>query len=494
MDQSPPDQFAEARRLEALRALNLLDTDPDQEFGALVALARLALRTPIVLVALIDEERLWVSASEGTDIKEIPREVSFCNHTIRGRGIFEVTDAHNDPRFADNPLVTGYPDIRFYAGIAIHAADPKYPRRRHAIGAICGIDHRPGKLDAEQEGALRNLGRLAEGLVASRAAASGALRIAETTQRQAVELSRRDRTFREAERMAQIGSWRFQFSDRSLTWSEGIYRLHDLNVSEPPSAERALEFYPPHARERLRQAMADTRSTGEPFDLELDFITASGGQRRVRTVGGLELEDGEPVAMTGVFQDVTERYQLEQSLRRSASIDEVAGIANRNAFNRELEVAMDEAEREKTPLALVLVDLDGFKQVNDTNGHVAGDDVLRAVGQRLHAPWLAESFAARLGGDEFALIVRDPTLCGDIDTMVATLVENLKRPVETGAGPLRISGTAGYAAFGPAIGSMREFIHRADTALYEAKRTERGTARRSSALMHPPRAISASGS
>lgn len=125
----------------------------------------------------------------------------------------------------------------------------------------------------------------------------------------------------------------------------------------------------------------------------------------------------------------------------------------------------------------MLIDLDEFKGINDTHGHVVGDDMLRAVGARLRDPMLAGSLAARLGGDEFALIVTDPALHADLPGVAGRLLEQLRQPVATAAGVLPISATIGYARFEDCPETARGFIHCADKALYEAKRERRGSAR-----------------
>lgn len=170
--------------------------------------------------------------------------------------------------------------------------------------------------------------------------------------------------------------------------------------------------------------MAQTIRTGDPFDIELDFITALGRKRRVRVMGEREMLDGEPHGLVGMFQDVTERHALETQLRRNADTDALTLLSNRAAFDRTLEAAIAESAASGTPLALVLIDLDGFKLINDTLGHPAGDEVLRIVGQRLRSDLLNDSFVARLGGDEFGVIVRDEALLTDTEAL-RVRIENL---------------------------------------------------------------------
>lgn len=467
----------EERRLAALQALALLDSEPEREFDALVALAAQMLNVPVALLTLIDSDRQWIKAARGLDITETPRRVAFCDHTIRGNGPLVVDDATADSRFHDNPLVTGEVGIRFYAGAPIHTIDSA--GERHPIGALCVIDMAPRSLNEEGRRALAHLATLAETMITARDAAHKAIAIATTADAQAAALARQDRIFRQAERMAAFGSWRLTLADNSVQWSEGVYRIHGLPVGEMPPFDAAMDYYPPHARAEVTAALERAIATGDPFDIEVDFRTAQSVARRVRSIGELERIDGIPVALVGVFQDVTERHALEMSLRRSADTDSLTGLANRAAFERALDAAMTRAHVESAPLLLALVDLDGFKAINDTFGHNAGDDVLRGVGRSLRMPWLKGSVAARLGGDEFAVIVEDPVLASAPDSLRDRLEEALRVPIRVDGLALASAGTVGVAPLAPNCHSIRDYVHAVDTILYKAKRARVGERRRS---------------
>jgi PAS domain S-box-containing protein len=124
----------EAQRLAALKRYRLLDTPPEERFDDIVAIAARMLGTPIALISLIDEKRQWFKAKIGLDFAETPRDVAFCDHMIRLRETLVVPNAMEDPRFAENPLVTGGLSIRFYAGAPLVTPDG------HALGAVCVID------------------------------------------------------------------------------------------------------------------------------------------------------------------------------------------------------------------------------------------------------------------------------------------------------------------------------------------------------------------
>lgn len=106
----------EANRLATLRGLNILDTPPEERFDRLTRLAQQLINVPIAVVSLVDSNRQWFKSCQGLDASETPRNISFCGHAILDNELFVIPDALLDTRFSDNPLVTGAPNIRFYAG------------------------------------------------------------------------------------------------------------------------------------------------------------------------------------------------------------------------------------------------------------------------------------------------------------------------------------------------------------------------------------------
>ena len=144
----------EAQRLVALRHYAVLDTLPEASFDDLAELASHICQTPIAVISLIDENRQWFKARVGLDMTETTREMAFCAHAIlQPTEVLEVSDACTDPRFSSNPLVTGDPRLRFYAGAPLVTPDG------YALGTICALDHQPRTLDDQQRKALRALSR-----------------------------------------------------------------------------------------------------------------------------------------------------------------------------------------------------------------------------------------------------------------------------------------------------------------------------------------------
>ena len=143
----------ELKRLQALRSYELLDTPAEQSFDDFAKLASFICGTPIAVMSLIDEDRQWFKAKVGMEPSQTPRDMAFCAYTILESKVLIVEDAQKDARFSDNPLVTGNPNIRFYAGA------PLIDRDGFGLGSLCVIDTKPHQLSEGQTAALEALAR-----------------------------------------------------------------------------------------------------------------------------------------------------------------------------------------------------------------------------------------------------------------------------------------------------------------------------------------------
>ncbi|HEX9794048.1 MAG TPA: GAF domain-containing protein [Planctomycetota bacterium] len=153
----------EERRLQALQALDILDTQPEGAFDDIVLLASRICGTPIAVISLVDSVRQWFKSRVGLYATETPRDIAFCAHAIlEPDELMIVRDAHRDERFADNPLVTGDPNIRFYAGA------PLVTSSGHALGTVCVIDSVARSLTLDGQQALRALARQTVALLEQR--------------------------------------------------------------------------------------------------------------------------------------------------------------------------------------------------------------------------------------------------------------------------------------------------------------------------------------
>lgn len=154
--QEPSIPDDEAQRIATLHALNILDTPLEERFERITRLARHILAVPVALVSLVDSKRQWFKSCQGLDVRETPRNISFCGHAILGSDVFVVEDALLDARFADNPLVIGEPHIRFYAG------QPLRTKNGSGLGTLCIIDYKPRHLSETELTLLRDLAAMVE--------------------------------------------------------------------------------------------------------------------------------------------------------------------------------------------------------------------------------------------------------------------------------------------------------------------------------------------
>lgn len=157
----PPMPADEPTRIDTLRALNLLDTAPEERFDRLTRLAKRMFGVPISLVSLVDSDRQWFKSAQGLEASETPRDISFCGHAILGDDVFLVPDASQDDRFSDNPLVVNDPQIRFYAGCPLKVCNGS------KLGTLCLIDREPREFSAEDLDLLKDLARMAEQEIAA---------------------------------------------------------------------------------------------------------------------------------------------------------------------------------------------------------------------------------------------------------------------------------------------------------------------------------------
>lgn len=328
----------ELQRVAALHDLGILDTPPDERFDRLTRLARRLFGVPIALVSLVDTDRQWFKSKAGLGACETSRDVSFCSHAILQNDLFLVPDAQGDERFADNPLVTGAPFIRFYAGCPLSLPGGLQ------VGTLCLLDTQPREFGVEEAEMLRDLAGLAE---------------------------------------------------------------QEL---------RAMQL---------------------------------------------------------------------------ATQDSLTGLSNRRGFESLAEQALGLAFRLGHPVALLYFDMDRFKQINDEQGHAAGDQALVCFAKLLQRTFRESDVLGRLGGDEFAALLSNAA-----PDQVTAIEQRLRREAETLD---RARGcthphafSIGAAQFDPAIhAGLKELMAEADGLMYVSKQHRREELARLKTLLQDPKQESA---
>ncbi|ACT51678.1 sensor domain-containing diguanylate cyclase [Methylovorus glucosotrophus] len=625
----PPD---EAERIAMLHALGLLDTDPEPVFDRITQLVALTLNVPIALISLVDTDRQWFKSRIGVEAEESPRDVAFCAHAILQTKPMVVNDALLDERFADNPMVLQFPNIRFYAGIPIRTT------AGYALGTLCAIDAQPRELSKHEMEILTCLAdlvskeiRLREALALTEShlkLSQTVLHASEARFRTIFEkaaigialvapdggwlsvneelcrflgyrqdelhlLSFRDITYPDdlpadldlLKQLAEDKIDRYKIEKRYIR-KDGELRWASLSVTKQINLRGELEYFVSivkdiHDRKVAEQALnelqheLENRVAQRTFELnksnemlsfamakqtlaaqelkerELEIsmvienandayvsinqsgiITAwnrqaeitfgwsareaigqrldqviipphmqqahlNGMQRHMDTgeavVLGkrLELEakhkDGHIVPVevriskievhgkhifSAFLTDISERKHLQSLLEKEAKHDVLTGLPNRRAFTEALPLALARADRTQQWMALMFIDLDGFKQINDELGHDAGDMLLREIANRLNSATRQTDTVARFAGDEFVVLLENMPEKQHAEGVAQKILTLLRDPVMLGGEPRQISCSLGLAYYAPNSHVQPDMLLKeADNAMYEAKRS-----------------------
>lgn len=442
----------ENERLKALAEYHLMDTPPEEDFDRLVGLASRLFNVPTVLISLLERERQFFKARVGFEPCETSRDVSFCAHAIMHDDIMVVLDATRDSRFSTNPLVIGLPFIRFYAG------KPLVTTKGTKLGTLCLIDTEPRiEFSAADR---KNLTDLAF-LVMDR------MEMRRLDHAKAVSQARFENIAATSPDAIICSN-----AEREVTfWNRAAAKLFGYSVTEISNTTTDVlvpkSWYPLYERE------VEHLERGEKLELAGRTVELS-GLRKDGTVFPAEFSlstwnEGETTSVGCIVRDITDRRHNEERLFRLASLDPLTDLPNRGAWRARLtEMLIAEA-----PLTVLILDLDGFKEVNDTMGHAAGDAVLCKVALRLQACCAEAIMVGRLGGDEFvALLPGNDALVAEM--IAKRLSDLIEQPFDFLGQRIHVGVSIGVA-LAPQHGSKTEdVLSAADLALYKAKAAGRG--------------------
>lgn len=212
------------------------------------------------------------------------------------------------------------------------------------------------------------------------------------------------------------------------------------------------------------------RESGRPIEYERVLIRKDMEARNVSTtLYSVTGRHGTPAAMAVVIRDITDRRSLERQLTHQALHDPLTGLANRALLLDRVTAALKRSRRHNTRIALLFLDLDNFKTVNDTLGHAAGDTLLITVAERLRTCLRASDTAARLGGDEFALLIEDITIPGEEITVAKRIIQSIRMPVAIDGKEAFVGASIGIALGSESI-EQHDLLRNADVAMYASKK------------------------
>jgi diguanylate cyclase (GGDEF)-like protein/PAS domain S-box-containing protein len=238
---------------------------------------------------------------------------------------------------------------------------------------------------------------------------------------------------------------------------------------EAVAGKNLLDLWTGEDCERLRSLLAEVAATPGgtvgPVELRID----RGADRYVLEIVGSNLTDDPAVQGLALnFRDVSERKALEEQLRQLAFHDPLTLLANRSLFRDRVQHALTLAQRNQNQVAVMFLDIDNFKNVNDSLGHDAGDRLLQAVAQRLVKSTRFSDTVARLGGDEFAILLEGTTTVAEVERLAASLIDGLDQPFPLSATEVRVSASLGVA-FSTVESGAEALLSKADIAMYHAK-------------------------
>jgi len=275
-------------------------------------------------------------------------------------------------------------------------------------------------------------------------------------------------------KLAKVGAWQLDAQTKHVTWSKEVFALHGVQVGLAPSLEDALRFYVGPSHELIAEALRNGLSYGTPFDLELELKNTQGERLWVRAQGEAQMQDGKVTSLHGAIQDITQRKLDAIRIHELAFADPVTALANRRLLMDRLEVAIAACLRYQRHGAMLAIDIDGFKLINDSLGHAKGDMLLRAVAAELLQMVRDGDTVARIGADEFVVLLTD------LSSTLEEAVEQTRKVADKLLNGLCKSypleglthyGTSsiGVTLFGGAAENLEEPMKRADLALAQAK-------------------------
>jgi PAS domain S-box-containing protein len=295
--------WSEADRLKAVQAYGILDTPREQDFDDIARMASQILQVPIALVNFMDADRQWFKAEVGLGVRETPRDISICRHAMLQSDVFVVPDATQDERFRNNPLVTGDPHLRFYAGALLETPEGL------PLGTMCVLDYKPRKLNEQESLVLKTLARQVM-----------------------VQLDLR-RALREKNKSEERLTLALDASGFVGTWDWDV--VADRVIADPrfvaifggdaessktgvPVAEYIKAIHPEDL-ERVKRAIGRAMQSGDPFQSEYRLLQGDGTVRWIDARGRCRFDaDGKPVRFPGVAVDITDRKRSEAAAREAA--------------------------------------------------------------------------------------------------------------------------------------------------------------------------------
>ena len=493
----------EEQRLKALYRLNILDTSKEERFDRITRLAKSVFSCDFASISLIDSDRQWFKSTVNLVVEQTPRDVALCAHTIAEKSFLIVPDTLTDKRFKDNPFVTEEPGIRFYAGVNLIIDD-------QAIGTLCVFHSSTKSFSDDDLKSLIDLGKMVETEL-----------LRDDSEALLVELHQYQSQFEQAQKLVRVRS---EILEKVVS-SESLYDIlrtivlqiekeykgyycsilllegdrlrlgaapslpdfyndaidgvqighgvgscgnsafhNELTIVEDISTH---EFWKPWAELAAKANLGScwSQPIQGPKNEVLGTFAIYHHKKTTPSKSAITLiEQFAHIASIAIERDTSNKVIWKQ-----ANFDKLTGLPNRSFMEGRLTQLMASALRQNNKVAVLFLDLDNFKDVNDTLGHDVGDLLLNDCATRITSCLRNEDVVSRFGGDEFIILIGNLDSHKSLDGVIENLLNTISAPYTLQRQVVHTSVSIGVSLFPDDAMAVSDLVKNADQAMYSAK-------------------------
>lgn len=478
----------EEERIARLMGYEILDDESDPVLEGIAELAALSCSAPIAIVSLVAEKQTVFRATYGIKRTSTPRDASLCAFSIlEPENLLIIPDTHKDSRFSNNPYVTGKPFVRFYAGAPLWSED------HLPIGSLCVIDHEPRELGEKEKEMLVKISRIAMARITAR-------RYRKTLEHLLnIEKTIYSKFLHSTSAMA-LGAPSFDKAlhnlmetlDPNLGWLSA--RVRNMQTGSTTGIIDNPVFLKSRNLSEIWQKIDRSASYPAPRDPVTDFIKSDELASYSHLVVPVRVRNRLVAILEFLYPDhrstdprirevfdimasnlsvVAERELIHIELHHQATHDSLTDTANRRVVISEIQQSLLNADPIKPDAAVIFLDVDGFKEINDNFGHEKGDQLLIEISNRLRGIAREGDVVGRLSGDEFVLILRNLLNPGDLPKVLDRLWKSLSHSYHVGDLKIRVTNSIGCTLLNESEINPNEVLRRAEEAMYLVKNGHR---------------------
>ncbi|WP_334020782.1 sensor domain-containing phosphodiesterase [Alteromonas sp. S015] len=493
----------ERERLSALKRLGIVNTPMEARFDRITELACRVFNCKFAFISFVEEHRQWFKSSANIDITETPKHESVCSHAIEQQHPLVITNMLEDERFKNNPHVISHPYFRFYAGVRLLFEG-------YAVGTLCVLDDQPKHFNGLQIEQLKGFGELVENELnrkeyndLSDQLEEYQFKLAQTQKITRVRSAILEKVVNaeslhtvlhdivyaiEAEYTEQICSILllengklkkgaapslpdfYNDAINGIAIGEGVGSCGNTAATNALTIVEDISSHPFWSAWKELAASADVAACwSQPIQgANGDVIGTFAIYHREKAVPTAEervlIKQFAHIASIAIERELANRLIWKQ-----ANFDSLTGLPNRNLMLEHLQLAMKTADRENEKVAVVFLDLDNFKDVNDTLGHDVGDKLLVECATRIKRCLRADDTVSRLGGDEFVIILNGILGLSSIENVVQKLLGEIVKPYTLEFERVHTSASMGVTLYPDDATDVKELLKNADQAMYGAK-------------------------